>query len=38
MTCSRGLITGSHILRWSCQFETDSTQYQLDAPILFVAR
>jgi hypothetical protein len=38
MTCSRGLITGSHILRWYCQFETDSTQYRLDAPILFVAR
>ena len=38
MTCSRGLITGSHILRWYCQFETDSTQYQLEAPILFVAR
>ncbi len=38
MTCSRGLITGSHILRWSCQFETDPTQYQLEAPILFVAR
>ena len=38
MTCSRGLITGSHILRWYCQFETDPTQYQLEAPILFVAR
>ncbi|HEY4885453.1 MAG TPA: hypothetical protein VII08_17640 [Myxococcales bacterium] len=38
MTCSRGLITGSHILRWYCQFETDPTQYRLEAPILFVAR
>jgi hypothetical protein len=38
MTCSRGLITGSHILRWYCQFETDPTQYRLEAPILFVVR
>ena len=38
MTCSRGLITGSHILRWYCQFETDPTQYRLEALILFVAR
>jgi hypothetical protein len=32
------LITGSHILRWYCQFETDPTQYRLEALILFVAR
>jgi hypothetical protein len=38
MTCARGLITGSHILRWYCQFDTDPTQYRLEAPILFVAR
>src|SRR6202011_3215662 len=36
MTCARGLITGSHILRWYCQFDTDPTQYRLEAPILFV--
>ena len=29
MTCSRGLITGSHILRWYCTFADDPYQYQL---------
>ncbi|TMA11632.1 MAG: hypothetical protein E6J84_13660 [Deltaproteobacteria bacterium] len=33
MTCSRDTITGSHILRWYCQYEANGPQYQLQAPI-----
>jgi hypothetical protein len=38
MTCSRDMITGSHILHWYCRFEADPTQYQLSTAITFVVR
>ena len=33
MTCSRDTVTGSHILRWYCQFEANGPQYALLVPV-----
>jgi hypothetical protein len=38
MTCSRDIVTGSHILRWYCKYEENGPQYQLEAPIRFDMR
>ena len=38
MTCSRDLITGSHVLRWYCRLAEDPAQFQLGGSVLFALR
>lgn len=38
MSCNRETITGSHILRWYCRSDTESTQYLLLTPIVLILR
>jgi len=38
VTCSRDTVTGSHILRWYCQYEASGPQYQLEGPVRFQLR
>jgi hypothetical protein len=37
-TCRRDMITGSHILRWYCNFGNDPAQFQLDRYIVVAGR
>jgi len=38
MTCNRGTITGSHVMRWYCRSAGDPMPYQLGGPVALVLR
>jgi len=36
ITCNRGTITGSHVMRWYCRSVGDPMPYQLGGPVALV--